>query len=179
MDAAEVLSFWFEQSTPEQWYKKDAEFDREIGARFGKAHAEAMSGNFDHWSETADGCLALIILLDQFSRNLFRDDARAFAADPKALGLTKAALEKGFVDKDTKEQAQFLLMPLMHSENLADQDMSIPLFHRFCGEKVADFATRHRDIIARFNRFPHRNTALSRESTPDETEFLKTDGSSF
>ncbi|MBC8158455.1 MAG: DUF924 domain-containing protein [Alphaproteobacteria bacterium] len=179
MDANDVLEFWFAESKPEQWYKKDSDFDQVIRDRFGKTHAVAVSGALDHWAETADGYLALIIVLDQFSRNMCRDDPGAFAADPKALALTKMALEKGFVEKATKEQAQFLLMPLMHSESLADQEMSIPLFERHCGEKVAEFAIRHRNIIARFDRFPHRNAVLSRESTPEEIEFLKTEGSSF
>ncbi|MBL6928987.1 MAG: DUF924 domain-containing protein [Rhodospirillales bacterium] len=179
MNAADVLSFWFDESTPEQWFRKSTEFDQTVRERFGEAHADAMAGALDHWPETPDGCLALIILLDQFSRNIFRDNPGAFAADPKALALTKAALEKGWVELAEQTKAQFLLMPLMHSEDLADQDMSIPLFARYCGEKVADFAIRHRDIIAKFNRFPHRNAILSRQSTPKETEFLTTDGSSF
>ncbi|MBT3358376.1 MAG: DUF924 domain-containing protein [Rhodospirillales bacterium] len=179
MDADTVLSFWFEESTPEQWYKKNGDFDQTIRERYGAAHSEAVSGTLDHWAETPDGCLALIILLDQFSRNMYRDDPGAFAADPKALALTKAALEKGWVESATSAQAQFLLMPLMHSEDLADQEMSIPLFAKFCGEKVADFAIRHRDIITRFGRFPHRNAVLSRESTQEEIGFLKTEGSSF
>jgi len=179
MNTADVLSFWFEESTPEQWFKKSAEFDQAVGERFGGAHTDAMAAKLDHWSETPDGCLALIILLDQFSRNIYRDDARAFAADPKAQTLTKAALENGWVESAEQTKAQFLLMPLMHSEDLADQDMSIPLFRKYCGEKVEDFAIRHRDIIARFGRFPHRNAVLSRQSTPEETEFLTTDGSSF
>lgn len=179
VDVKGVLAFWFEECKPEQWYKKNADFDRTICDRFGEIHAEAAIGSLDYWAETADGCLALIIILDQFSRNIFRDDSRAFVADSKALGLTKLALDKGWVDAAEGVKAQFFLMPLMHSEDLADQEMSIPLFRRFCGEKTADFAIRHRDIIARFGRFPHRNAVLSRESTSEEIEFLKTDGSSF
>ena len=175
----DVLAFWFEESKPEQWYKKSADFDRTICDRFGDIHAEAVAGGLDYWAETADGCLALIIILDQFSRNIFRDDSRTFVADSKALGLTKLALDRGWVDTAEGVKAQFFLMPLMHSEDLADQEMSIPLFRRFCGEKTEDFAIRHRDIIARFGRFPHRNEALSRQSTREEIEFLKTNGSSF
>jgi uncharacterized protein (DUF924 family) len=139
-----------------------------------------VSGDFDHWRETAAGCVALCILLDQAPRNLFRGDPRSFASDAAARAVTRHALARG-LDRDLpQEQRAFLYLPLEHSENLADQEACVRLFAGLDENPDGlDYAVRHRDIIARFGRFPHRNAVLGRTSTPEETEFLTQAGSSF
>ncbi len=178
-DSASVLRFWFEESTPQQWFERDDGYDRLIRERFGALHAAACRGERDDWAETAEGALALVLVLDQFSRNLFRDDPRAFDQDAKALSLAKAAIAKGY-DKAVPEERQvFFYVPFEHSEDLADQEACIPCFAALENDQYLGYAIAHRDIIARFGRFPHRNAVLGRESTADEIEFLKTPGSSF
>lgn len=178
-DSASVLRFWFDESTPEQWFEKSDDFDRVIESRFGALHAAACRGDCDDWAETADGVLALILVLDQFSRNLFRDDPRAFAQDAKALLLAKGAIAKGFDMAVSEDRRVFFYVPFEHSEDLADQEASLPYFEALTNKEYLRYAVAHRDIIARFGRFPHRNAVLGRESSPEESEFLKTPGSSF
>ena len=174
-----VLAFWFEESTPEQWFKKDDVFDATIRNRFEPTIISSLKGEKDSWADMATGCLALIILLDQFTRNIYRDTPSAFSGDEMALALSLRCLDRGYLGDADTNQRHFMLMPLMHSEDLAIQDMSLPLFEIHTNARTLDYAQRHRDIIARFGRFPHRNAILGRPSSSEETEFLTQPGSSF
>jgi uncharacterized protein (DUF924 family) len=174
-----VLAFWFEESKPEQWYKKDAEFDDAIRDGFEITVTAALASRLDGWADNAEGCLALIILLDQFTRNIYRDSPRAFSGDDMALALSLRCDDRDYLAHENDTYRQFMLMPMMHSEDLAIQEKSLPLFERLTNPRTHEFAVKHRDIIARFGRFPHRNAILGRPSTDEEVEFLKQPGSSF
>ena len=175
----DVLSFWFEETSPEKHFKADLTLDAEIGRRFKPSIEAALAGRIDDWAATADGALALILVLDQFTRNTARGTPAAFAGDKKALAICKASLSQGF-DRDMPPyRALFLIMPLMHSENLADQERCVELIEPLGIEVAFDAAVRHREIIARFGRFPHRNAVLRRETTAEEAAFLKEPNSSF
>jgi uncharacterized protein (DUF924 family) len=184
--ARQILDFWFaarddagQPAYRDQWFKRDDAFDAQIAQRFGATVERALAGELDGWADNADGVLALVILLDQFPRNLFRGTARAFAGDERALRLAKQAIAQGFDRQLPRYNRMFLYLPFEHSENLADQERSVALFAALDDNNVARYAVAHRDIVARFGRFPHRNAALGRPSTPEETEFLKQPGSSF
>jgi len=175
--AAEVLHFWFDGHA-EDWFVKNPAFDAQIRARYLALHEEAAASKLAHWADEAANCLALVIVLDQFPRNMFRGQARAFATDPLALAAARVILERGW-DKQMKQPEQlFAYLPLEHSESLADQDLSCELMKDF-GEEQLRYALRHREIIERFGRFPHRNRILGRENTAAEIEFLKQPGSGF
>ncbi|HJY79337.1 MAG TPA: DUF924 family protein [Burkholderiales bacterium] len=186
--AEDVLLFWF-GAPPErgkahkQWFVKDEAFDREVRSRFLGLHEDAADGKLAHLKETADGCLALIVLLDQFPRNMFRGTPRAFATDALALEAARPALARGFDRGMLAVERLFLYLPFEHSEALADQDLACeltrPLDALEPGLEAYRYALLHRDIIRRFGRFPHRNAILGRPSTPAELEFLKGPGSSF
>lgn len=173
----DVLSFWFADVS--RAWKKDPVFDQEIRERYGALHAALDRGEHQDWRATPRGTLAYVIVLDQFSRNMFRDSPRMFASDPRALQATKEALDRGQHQALTEEERGFLYLPLMHSEALADQARSVELYRAFASDFQHKFAVQHRDIVARFGRFPHRNALLGRDSTPEEVEFLKQPGSSF
>lgn len=182
--ASEVLDFWFGREGEEgyggfreAWFTKDEAFDDEVRDRFGDLHEEAASGDLDSWKEEAESCLALIIVLDQFSRNMFRGDARSWATDAKALAMAKYAVEHALDRELPALQRSFVYMPFMHSEDLEDQRKSVELFGT--GEDNAKYATAHMEIVERFGRFPHRNEILGRTTTPEEAEFLRGPGSSF
>ncbi len=178
--ANEVLAFWFAETQPQQWFAKDPAFDASVRQRFLVLTHQAIAGELAPWSESPQSGLALLLLLDQFPRQLWRDSAKAFAGDPRALALSLKAVRLGWVEAEpNQKRRQFWLMPLMHSEQLAVQEAALPLFRQFVDERTADFALRHRDVIARFGRFPHRNAALGRESSADELAFLQTPGSGF
>ena len=179
VEKEEILNFWFKKCKPEQWFKKNEDFDQMIENRFSSAIENAIAGNLDSWEKSETGCLALIILLDQFTRNVFRDTPRAFAGDKRAIALSKLCCDKDYLTNPDVQRRQFMLMPMMHSENLAVQDAALPLFKKYASEKDYEYAEKHRDIIARFGRFPHRNVILGRKSTNEELEFLKQPGSSF
>jgi len=198
MSIDETLAFWFgplsadglaENGRFELWFNKDDEVDAEIRRRFGSQLASAMAGELNHWRETPDGLLALVITLDQFSRNLFRNTPRAFAGDPLALTLALEAIGRGQDRSLPTVQRAFLYMPLEHSEELSVQDQCISCFEslvmdatpaaRPLAKTFLGFAHKHRDVILRFNRYPHRNGVLGRQSTPEELEFLSQPGSSF
>jgi uncharacterized protein (DUF924 family) len=174
--AGRVLEFWFgtgEDVYQEAWFKKDPEFDKKIDQQFGRDREIAATGGHDAMAETAEGALALVILLDQFSRNLLRGSPDAFACDPKALGLAKSAIERGFDMKFPTIRRSFFYLPFEHSETLADQERGIELFTALGDENMLKYMTDHRDIVALFGRFPHRNEVLGRESTAEELDFLK------
>jgi uncharacterized protein (DUF924 family) len=175
------LDFWFRGAEArKEWFQKDPAFDAEIRARFLGLYELAASGALDHWRETAAECLALILVLDQFPRNLFRhpgpEAARAYATDPMALAAARHALDSGY-DRATPEIARtFFYLPFEHSENLADQERALQLF---AGHPNHVWAVRHWEVVKRFGRFPHRNAALGRESTPAEIEYLSQPGAGF
>jgi uncharacterized protein (DUF924 family) len=180
IDAQAVLNFWFNDTTPNQWFTKDPAFDALVRHHFLDLTRRAIAGELAPWSESPQHGLALLLLLDQFPRQLWRDSAMAFAGDPQALALSLQALDRGWVEAEPDQaRRQFWLMPLMHSEELAVQEASLPLFSQFVDERTADFALRHRDVIARFGRFPHRNAALGRVSSAAELAFLQLPGSGF
>jgi uncharacterized protein (DUF924 family) len=173
----DVIAFWREAG-PSRWFRKDEAFDREFRDRFLSLHEAASRGDLDHiedWQRTAEGALALCILLDQFPRNAFRGTPRMFATDAKALDVARAALRSGFDAQVDGDLRQFFYLPFMHSEQLADQDLCVEFTSRI-GEDSARYARMHRDIIARFGRFPHRNAVLGRVTTPEEQRFLDEGG---
>ncbi|MBO0440806.1 DUF924 family protein [Candidatus Enterococcus ikei] len=179
MDYQEVLTFWFEECEPSQWFKKDFTFDALIKERFSTIHAQVAQGEKSIWRKTIEGRLAEIIVLDQFSRNLFRDDPQSFAYDGMALVLTQEAMATGELDRLTTQQRAFLFMPLMHSESLVIHEEALKRFTEKGMEHNLEFENKHRDILVRFGRYPHRNEILGRSSTEEEITFLKEPGSSF
>jgi len=187
-----ILDFWFGESRcdrsrygePRQvWFVKDRDFDTEIRTRFLDAYEQATAHQLDFWTNEPESCLALILLLDQFPRNLFRDRARAFATDAQALAVAQGAIAAHFPAQLQPVQRWFIYLPLEHSEDLMHQNQCVELFRQLGNDphsqRVLDYAIQHRDIIARFGRFPHRNAILGRLSSPEEVAFLAQPGSSF
>ncbi len=170
--ARAVIQFWCEELSAEQHWAKDPALDRHISERFGKVREEVLRTRAASWRDTPETLAAAIILLDQFSRNIFRGKAKAFEADPLALELSKLTLERGWIDQLPKPLPSFMLMPLQHSENLADQERSIAEFRKLDDAEGLRYALLHRDQIKRFGRFPGRNRALGRVSTPEEREVI-------
>ncbi|MGS2743251.1 DUF924 family protein [Halomonas sp. LS-001] len=178
-DAQAVLKFWFDELTPPQWFKKDPDMDQQIAARFGAIHAQAAACECYEWRRTAQGRLAEIIVLDQFSRNIYRDDARAFASDGVALVLAQEAVAEGADQTLSVTECSFLYMPFMHSESAKIHAIAMQLFNQLGLENNLNVEIRHKAIIDRFGRYPHRNAALKRASTPEEVDFLTQPGSAF
>ncbi|WP_419798504.1 MAG: DUF924 family protein [Terasakiella sp.] len=181
-----ILEFWFDSAKPEYmathrdiWWMKDREVDQQIINQFISLYEQAASGALDHWKEEVLGCLALILLMDQFPRNMFRENAKSFATDEQALDITRYVLEREW-DVDLSLGARlFIYLPLEHSENIDDQNAAVTLISSLGDDNYTEFALRHRDIIKRFGRFPHRNKILQREDTKDEAVFLTQPGSGF
>jgi uncharacterized protein (DUF924 family) len=179
MTAADILHFWFTESTPQQWFAKDDAFDAAIRTRFLATHASAALGECWSWRTSAEGRLAELIVLDQFSRNLYRGDVRAFAQDPMALALAQEMVQQGLDQQLTPVQRAFAYLPYMHSESRTVQHESIALYTALGLENNLRFAHAHQVIVERFGRYPHRNATLGRESTPEEVAFLQEPGSAF
>jgi uncharacterized protein (DUF924 family) len=182
----DILAFWFgrpDESGHGQdrkiWWKKNPAFDAKVERRFHVDYTEAAAGRRDDWLEAPRSCLALILLLDQFPRNMFRGEARTYATDHRALAAAKHAIERGFDRSLPPVERKFFYLPFEHSEDLADQRRSIELFRALGDDFSLDYVIRHLEIIERFGRFPHRNAILGRETTPEEAEFLTQPGSSF
>lgn len=186
----EILDFWF--GRPDEagygkersfWFTKKPKFDQEVRTRFLSDYEQAAFGQLDHWKESPRSCLALILVLDQFPRNMFRGTAQAFATDPQALSAAKHAVANGFDQELLTVQRWFVYLPLEHSENLDHQRQCAELFATLSDDPNSaenlDHAVRHKAVIERFGRFPHRNKILGRATTPEEAEFLKQPGSSF
>jgi uncharacterized protein (DUF924 family) len=171
----DVLSFW-RAAGAEKWFAKDDAFDAEIRSRFLPAYEAAAGGALSDWEATPEGALALAIVLDQFPRNMFRGDARAYAADAVARGVAERALARGFDQRIPEGERMFLYLPFEHSEALADQERCCALFRALGNDDLLRWAELHADIIRRFGRFPHRNAVLGRKTTPDEQTFLDSDG---
>lgn len=172
--AQDVIDFWFSDSMRPNWYRKDQAIDQKIIEDFSDTYESARRGDLDAWMDTAQGALALMIVLDQFPRNMFRGSPRSFECCDLVLGYANRALDAGFDQQVSDEARAFFYLPYMHSENLADQDRSVALYQAAGNAGGLDFAHRHRDIIVKFGRFPHRNAVLGRETTTEEAEFLKT-----
>ena len=175
----DIITFWFEEISPEQWFKKDKEFDAMLLERAGTTVIKALNGQLDRWSKTSTGSVSLVILLDQFTRNIFRDTPKAFSGDEMALVLCQKSINSKWFSELSMTFKQFLLMPMMHSEDISIQEKSLPLFKQHANNRTYEFAVKHRDIIAKFGRFPHRNQILNRPSTEEELMFLNEPGSSF
>ena len=179
MHSSDVVAFWVEAG-PKRWFAKDDAFDRAIRDRFEALHVQASRGELASWGETAEGALALLILVDQFPRNLYRGSAHAFATDPLAHATAERAIERGFHLQSAPELRPFFFLPFEHSERITDQDRSIGLceaHHDATGDAdTLKWAHVHRDIIVRFGRFPHRNKCLGRITTPEEQAFLDKGG---
>lgn len=180
MIAEDILRFWFEDCEPKHWWQKDEGFDAEITQRFQAVHTAASEGALWSWRTSPEGRLAEIIVLDQFPRNMYRDTPRAFATDPLALVLAQEAVAqggcRGFADWNWRA---FVLMPYMHSENAAVHAEAVRVMEGYDVPNTLEFELKHKVIIDRFGRYPHRNAILGRESTEEELAFLKEPGSSF
>lgn len=179
MQPRDVIDFWFVEIDQARWFEPTPALDRAIRDRFGALYEQAAAGELDRWRAHPEGCLALCLLLDQFPRNMFRGEARAFATDARARSVAGHALAEGFDRALPKDQLLFLYLPFEHSEDLADQNRSVALFEALGNDGLVDYAVRHQRIVARFGRFPHRNRLLGRATTADEAAFLEEPDSSF
>jgi uncharacterized protein (DUF924 family) len=175
----DILAFWFAPETRPLWFERDPAFDADIARRFGPMIEEAADGRLAFWGKEPEGALALCLLLDQFPRNIWRGTPRAFAYDIFALGVAEEALAAGHDRALPPDRRLFLYLPLEHSEDLGRQERCVALMAALGDPILLDYAVRHRDIVARFGRFPHRNAILGRDSTPEEQAFLEEPGSSF
>jgi uncharacterized protein (DUF924 family) len=179
--AQEIYDFWFRETPSERWFKPDPAFDETVRERFAETWRRGLDGELEEWEATPDGALALTVLLDQFPRNMFRGTKHAFASDDRASEAAKRAIARNF-DLAMPEAVRFFFyLPLMHAENLADQDECVRLTKERLGEAhfSMPFALSHREAIRRFGRFPGRNRALSRETTAEEEEFLSKNPAGF
>ena len=167
----EVIQFWREAG-PERWFTRDDAFDETCRQRFLLTHEAAARGDLNEWELSAEGALALVLLLEQLPRNMFRGTRRAYRTDPAALMVADRAIERGYDRAVEPQFRRFFYLPFMHSEDLGDQDRSVALNEAGGDPDTIKWARHHRDIIARFGRFPHRNAILGRESTPEEKAFL-------
>ena len=170
----DIVDFWFSDTSRKHWFKSTPEFDRELADRFGDLPEQATLGRLDEWADSARGALALVIVLDQLPRNIHRGSAETYRFDARAREVCKQAIDKGLNNQLDGWELGFLYMPLMHSENRDDQELSVRLFTEAALDN-ASYAIHHRDIVRRFGRFPHRNRLLGRESTREELEYLASD----
>tara|TARA_B110000902_G_C14201581_1_gene547962 strand:- start:651 stop:1187 length:537 start_codon:yes stop_codon:yes gene_type:complete len=175
----EIIKFWFEEISQAQWWKKDVEFDQLIASRFSEVHGQAARCELYQWRDTAEGRLAEIIVLDQFSRNIYRDSPISFATDSLALALGQEAIREGADQEVPESMRSFFYMPFMHSESAVIHEEAVALYEAYGNEGNLNFELRHKAIIDRFGRYPHRNEILGRDSTTEEVEFLSQPGSSF
>ena len=172
---AEILKFWREAG-PEKWFAKDEAFDAEIAQRFGEVQRKAAAGDLASWEDNAEGAYALLILLDQFPRNLYRGSAQAFASDHLAVEVAQRALAQGFDQRIPNPERRFFYLPFTHAEDLALQERCVTLSRASGDEDALKWAELHRDVIRDYGRFPHRNSVLGRETTPSEQAFLDSGG---
>jgi uncharacterized protein (DUF924 family) len=173
---AEIVAFWREAG-PDKWFEQDENFDQAIRSMFRTTYEAAANGELSAWEESAEGALALVLLLDQFPRNMFRGNARAFATDALARAVADRALARSLDHATDLTMRPFFYLPFMHSEVLIDQDRCMRLYEALGDAEQLRYATEHRDVVKRFGRFPHRNRALGRDTTPAEQAFLQADGS--
>ena len=179
INSVKILDFWFKECNPKMWFKKDQEFDKLIKNRFLKIFEYCLENEINNNPINKENYLSWIIVLDQFSRNIYRDQIRSFAGDKKALKLSKTVIKKSFLKLNEDNYNSFFLMPFMHSEKLSDHEFSLPFFKKYTNKKTYDSAQRHKKVIETFSRFPHRNEILGRKSTKSELKFLKLPRSKF
>lgn len=172
MHPIEIINYWYSDRIRKHWFASTPELDQEIKTKYEPIWQQAAGGKLEEWNNTPDGCLALVIVLDQFPLNMFRGTAKSFQTESKAIEVTISAINSGFEKKLDKDKLSFLFMPLMHSEEIEHQDLSVKLFGEYDLGNNLRFAQHHRDIIKRFGRFPHRNNILMRKNTREETEYL-------
>ena len=170
-----IIKFWYSDNVKSKWFNSTVEFDKELKTKYEDVWKDALRGELISWSESAEGCLALVIILDQFPLNMFRGEVKSFSSEAMAIKITKKAIERGFDKEIDNEKLAFLYMPLMHSENMDDQNLSVELFEQANLVENARFAKHHRDLIKKYGRFPHRNKILQRESSQDEINYLNSD----
>ena len=175
----EILDFWFAEETKARWYASTDAFDERCRQHFGDLTAKAADGELARWEETAEGALAVCLLLDQMPRNIHRGTPKAFATDTEAVAISERAIERGFDRELDLERRKFLYLPFMHSEALADQERSVAISEALNDENALHWANDHADIIRRFGRFPHRNAVLGRKNTPEEEAFLADGAKSY
>ncbi len=168
----DILDFWYAENMRPRWFSSTPALDGEIRARFEALWISAAAGGLEHWKTSPEGCLALVIVLDQFPLNMFRGEAKSFSTEQQAVQASKYAIAQGYDQSIACERLAFLYMPLMHSENLVDQDLAVKLFEQAGLEANLRFARHHRELIRRFGRFPHRNAILGRKSSREEVDYL-------
>lgn len=178
-----IIEFWYSEKVKSKWFNSSIEFDKEIKSHYEDVWEDALRGEFYSWRDSAEGCLALAIILDQFPLNMFRGEVQSFSSEVQsfsseavAVKVTKHAIKNGLDKNIDKDKVSFLYMPLMHSENMDDQNLAVKLFEQAELVENAKFAKHHRDIVKKYGRFPHRNKILDRESSKEELEYLKSDG---
>lgn len=169
----DIIDYWFSKEISQYWFSSTPTIDAEMKQKFNDLWESAQQGKLDAWQESAEGCLALCIILDQFPLNMFRGTVKSFSTEQQSILISKHAINKGFDEEITQQQLAFLYMPLMHSENLKDQDLAVQMFEKVGLEGNLRFAKHHRDLIKEFGRFPHRNEILGRENTLAEIDYLK------
>ncbi len=168
----DVIDFWFSDRVRKLWFNSTPEFDRELRESYRETWEKAKRGELDHWKQSAEGCLALVVILDQFPLNMFRDTAESYSTEAQSREVARHALALEFDRSLESGQRAFLYMPFMHSEDLADQKLALELFDQPGLESNLRFARHHHDIVAKYGRFPHRNAALGRDNTEAESEYL-------
>ena len=175
MNHKEIIDFWYSDSMRSHWFSSTPELDEKIRERYEHVWLKASKGEHDEWKSTPEGSLALIIVLDQFPLNMFRGEAKSFQTEEKAIEVALSAINRGFDEKREKERLLFLFMPLMHSENIEHQELSVILYKKHNLKENLKFAEHHRDIIRKYGRFPHRNQILGRKSSQIEIDYLKSE----
>ena len=173
MNHSDVIKYWFSEKSRQHWFSSTPEMDNEIKQRYGQLWTSAASGELNDWQDSPQGCLALIIVLDQFPLNMFRGKAKSFQTEEMAVEVALKAIKKGYDEILNTEELLFLFMPLMDSENLEHQDIQVKLFEKY--DFNDEYSKHHRNIVKRFGRFPHRNDILGRKSSKDEVEYLLSD----
>jgi len=173
--AESIIDFWYSDRIKSKWFNSTEKLDKEIKDTYEQVWKDAIRGDYKDWKNTASGCLALAIIFDQFPLNMFRGEVESFSTEAMAVKITKHAVEKGFDEEINKDQVSFLYMPLMHSENMDDQNLAVDLFKKAELTDNWKFAKHHRGIVEKFGRFPHRNEILQRESSQDEIDYLNSD----
>jgi len=175
MQSIDIINYWYSDRLKKHWFASTPELDAEILKDYKAIWERALIGELDDWQESPEGCLALVIILDQFPLNMYRGQAKSFQSEAKAIEITQKAINNHYLEQLDKEYLSFLLMPLMHSEQLSDQDLSVTLFKQYDLQQSIRFAEHHRGLIQEFGRFPHRNIILARANTPDEQAYLESD----
>lgn len=173
LGSLDIIDYWFSGRSEKYWFSSTPEIDKEIKRRYEKLWLRAADGLYDEWQNSAEGSLALVIILDQFPLNMFRGQPKSFQTEKKAVKIVLNAISQGFDKKLSKDKLLFLFMPLMHSENMEDQDLQVKLFQKY--NFNLEYSKHHRDIVKRFGRFPHRNATLGRKSTEAEIKYLLSD----